>query len=60
MLSIYLTWTFRDIFEVGLTMVLIAVVMACFAAIPFVAEYYIDDRRDEATLVTTIPGDESE
>jgi hypothetical protein len=48
MLAIYLTWTSSDIIEVAVTMVLIAVVMACFAAIPFIAEYYIDDRRDES------------
>jgi hypothetical protein len=46
MLAIYLTWTLGDISEVALTMVLITVVMGIFAAIPFIAERYLDDRRE--------------
>ena len=46
MLAILLTWTARDLLEVAITGVLIAVVMAIFAAAPFIAEYYIDDRRE--------------
>jgi hypothetical protein len=48
MLAIYLTWTLGDISEVAVTMALIVVLMGCFAAIPFIAEHYIDDRRDES------------
>ena len=46
MLLIYLTWTLGDIGEVVLTMVLITIVMGIFAAIPFIAERYLDDRRE--------------
>jgi biopolymer transport protein ExbB/TolQ len=46
MLAIYLTWTVGDVSEVALTMALIAVVMGIFAAIPFIAEHYLDDRRE--------------
>jgi hypothetical protein len=51
--AIYLTWTLGDITEVAVTMVLIAVVMAIIAAIPFIAEYYVDDRRDESKAAAT-------
>ena len=47
MLAILLTWSTRDILEVAITSVLIVVVMAIMAAVPFIAEYYIDDRRDQ-------------
>jgi hypothetical protein len=46
MFSIYLTWTLGDIGEVALTMVLITAVMGIFATIPFIAERYLDDRRE--------------
>jgi len=45
MLAILLSWTARDVLEVAITGVLITVVMAIMAAAPFIAEYYIDDRR---------------
>jgi hypothetical protein len=45
MRSILLTWTLRDISEVALTMALITVVMGIFAAVPFIVERYLDDRR---------------
>jgi hypothetical protein len=44
--AIYLTWTLGDISEVALTMVLIAALLGIFAAIPFIAERYLDDRRE--------------
>jgi hypothetical protein len=46
MLAILLSWTARDLLEVAITAVLATVVMALFAAIPFIAERYIDDRRE--------------
>jgi hypothetical protein len=46
MLAIYLTWTLSDISEVALTMILITAVLGIFAAIPFIAERYLDDRRE--------------
>lgn len=46
MLAILLTWAARDLLEVAMTGVLSTVVMAVFAAVPFIAEYYIDDRRE--------------
>jgi uncharacterized membrane protein len=46
MLAIYLTWTLRDIVEVAVTMAAITVVMGMFAAVPFIAERYLDDRRE--------------
>ena len=46
MVAIYLTWTLGDISEVALTMVLITAVMGIFAAIPFIAERCLDDRRE--------------
>ena len=46
MLAIYLTWTARDVVEVVLTMVMITVAFGIFAAIPFIAEHFVDDRRD--------------
>lgn len=45
MLAILLSWTARDVLEVAITGVLITVAMAIMAAAPFIAEYYIDDRR---------------
>lgn len=47
MLAILLTWSQGDIIEMALSFVLIALVMAITAAIPFIAERYIDDRREE-------------
>jgi F0F1-type ATP synthase assembly protein I len=46
MLAIYLTWTASDILEVVLTMVMITVAFGIFAAIPFIAERFLDDRHD--------------
>lgn len=46
MLAILLTYTARDILEVAITGVLITLVMAVIAAVPFIAEYYIDDCRE--------------
>jgi hypothetical protein len=46
MLAIYLTWTARDVLEVVLTMVVITAALGIFAAIPFIAEHFVDDRRD--------------
>jgi hypothetical protein len=46
LLAIYLTWTTGDILEVALTMVLITVVLGFLAAIPFIAEHFVDERRD--------------
>jgi hypothetical protein len=40
-----LTWTARDIIEVVIATVLMLLVMGAMAAIPFIAEYYVDDRR---------------
>ncbi len=45
MFHIYLTWTLGDIVEVLVTMALITIVMGIFAAVPFIAERYLDDRR---------------
>ncbi len=45
MLAIYLTWTLRDIAEVAVTMALITAVLGIFAAVPFIVERYLDDRR---------------
>ncbi len=47
MLAIYLTWSSGDIIEVTVTAVLILALMGAFVAIPFLAEHYIDDRRDK-------------
>ena len=44
--AIFLTWAARDLLEAAITGVLITVVMAIFAAVPFLAEHYIDDRRE--------------
>jgi hypothetical protein len=57
MLPMYLTWTFRDISEVVLTIALIVVLMGAFAVVPFIAQYYIDDRRDVAKTDAATPGD---
>ena len=46
MLAVFLTWTLGDIAEVGVTMVLITAVMGAFVAVPFLAERYLDDRRE--------------
>jgi len=46
MLPIVLSWAARDVLEVVITGVLITVVMAIMAAVPFIAEYYIDDKRE--------------
>ncbi len=46
MFPIYLTWTLGDIVEVAVTMALITVVMGIFAAVPFIAERYVDDHRE--------------
>ncbi len=46
MLAILLSWTAGDVLEVAITGVLITVVLGIMAAVPFIAEYYIDDRRD--------------
>lgn len=46
MLPLVLNWTAREVLEVVVTGVLIVVVMAVIAAVPFIAEYYIDDRRE--------------
>lgn len=46
MLAIVLNWTPREFVEVAITAVLITVVMGIMAAIPFIAEYYVDDRRE--------------
>jgi|PersoiStandDraft_1058852.scaffolds.fasta_scaffold111079_1 hypothetical protein len=54
MLVIYLAWTLGNISEVAVTMVLIAAVLGIFAAIPFIAERYLDDRR--APLVADFVG----
>ena len=45
MFTIYLTWTLGDIVEVAVTMALITVVLGIFAAVPFIAERYLDDHR---------------
>jgi hypothetical protein len=45
MFPIYLTWALRDIVEVAVTTALITVVMGIFAAVPFIVERYLDDRR---------------
>ena len=45
MFPIYLTWTLGDIVEVAVTMALITVVMGILAAVPFIAERYLDDHR---------------
>ena len=44
MLAIFLTWTLGDIVEVAVTMAMIACVMGILAAVPFIAERYLDDR----------------
>lgn len=46
MLAILLSWTMGDVLEVAITGALITVVMGIMAAVPFIAEYYIDDRRE--------------
>lgn len=50
MLAILLSWTARDLLEVAITGVLITVVMGIMAAVPFIAQYYIDDRRKPPQL----------
>jgi hypothetical protein len=57
MLAIYLTWTVRDISEVALTIALIVVLMGAFAVVPFLAQYYIDDRREAAKADPARPSD---
>lgn len=44
MLAILLSWTPRDVVEVVITGVLITVLMGIMAAVPFIAEHYVDDR----------------
>jgi F0F1-type ATP synthase assembly protein I len=44
LLAIYLTWTAGDILEVVLTMIMITVACGIFAAVPFIAEHFVDDR----------------
>lgn len=46
MLTVVLALVARDLIEIVVTGVFVTLVMAAFGAIPFVVEYYIDDRRN--------------
>ncbi len=48
MLAIILTWVARDYIEVVITGALMTVAMAGFIAIPFLAEYFIDEPREKS------------
>jgi hypothetical protein len=46
MFVIILAWAARDLIEVFVTGVLVTLLMVAFGAVPFLVEYYIDDRRE--------------
>ncbi|MEO8457492.1 MAG: hypothetical protein ABI559_06745 [Chloroflexota bacterium] len=54
MLTIFLTWSQKDIIEVAVTFGLCVVVMGIMAAIPFLTEYFVDEQRDNPENKTEV------
>jgi hypothetical protein len=54
MLAILLTWSQKDIAEVAVTFGLCVVVMGLMAVVPFIAEYFVDDQRDNPEHKTEV------